>query len=352
MLRESEETFRLLVDGVRDYAIVFLDPEGHVMTWNAGAERINGYRADEIIGQSFVRFYLPQDVIAGGPSRVLRRATEQGVATDEGVRLRKDGSRFWASVAITALHDKAGRLRGFAKVTRDISDQKHAQHFMAILADTSRLLAESLDSEQILFTVTHMAVPAFADGVSIHLRDQHGEPHLALYHAASSELLAAVQELLRKHAYRVAAPSRRVMQTGRSELHPQVTEEWLRAQEADDEFLPLTRRFGIPSAMFVPIIVRGRPFAVIVFTAGHRRVYNEHDLVFAEELARRASTAMHNAELFQTAKKERQRAEEAAALRERLVAVVGHDLRNPLASISMAAQILSVPRAAGQPGAR
>ena len=97
VLRESEETFRLLVDGVRDYAIFFLDPEGHVMTWNAGAERIKGYRADEIIGQSFVRFYLPQDVIAGVPSRLLRRATEQGVATDEGVRVRKDGSRFWAS---------------------------------------------------------------------------------------------------------------------------------------------------------------------------------------------------------------------------------------------------------------
>ena len=127
VLRESEEKFRLLVDEVRDYAIFFLDPEGHVMTWNAGAERIKGYRADEIIGQSFVRFYLPEDVIAGVPSRLLRQATEQGVATDEGVRVRKDGSRFWASVVLTALHDKSGRLRGFAKVTRDITEQKHAE---------------------------------------------------------------------------------------------------------------------------------------------------------------------------------------------------------------------------------
>ena len=341
VLRESEEMFRLLVDEVRDYAIFFLDPEGHVMTWNAGAERIKGYRADEIIGQSFVRFYLPQDVIAGVPSRLLRRATEQGVATDEGVRLRKDGSRFWASVVLTALHDKSGRLRGFAKVTRDITEQKHAEQSMAILADASRLLAESLDSEQILFTITHMAVPAFADGVSIHLRDPQGEPHLALYHAANPELLAAVQELQRKGTYRVAAPSRRVMRTGRSELHPKVTPEWLLAQEADDELVPLIRRFGIPSTIYVPIILGGRPFAVIVFAAAPPRVYNEHDLVFAEELARRASTAMHNAELFHTAKKERERAEEAAALRERLVAIVGHDLRNPLSSISMAAQMLS-----------
>ena len=330
VLRESEEMFRLLVDEVRDYAIFFLDPEGHVMTWNAGAERIKGYRADEIIGQSFVRFYLPQDVVAGVPSRLLRRATEQGVATDEGVRLRKDGSRFWASVVLTALHDKSGRLRGFAKVTRDITEQKHAEQSMAILADTSRLLAESLDSEQILFTITHMAVPAFADGVSIHLRDPQGELHLGLYHAANPELLAAVQELQRKSTYRVAAPSRRVMRTGRSELHPKVTPEWILAQEADDELVPLIRRFGTPSIIYVPIILGGRPFAVIAFSAAPPRVYNEHDLVFAEELARRASTAMHNAELFHTAKKERERAEEAATLRERLVAIVGHDLRNPL----------------------
>ena len=341
MLRESEETFRLLVDGVRDYAIFFLDPEGHVMTWNAGAERIKGYRADEIIGQSFVRFYLPQDVIAGVPSRLLRRATEQGVATDEGVRVRKDGSRFWASVVLTALHDKSGRLRGFAKVTRDITEQKHAEQSMAILADASRLLAESLDSEQILFTITHMAVPAFADGVLIHLRDPQGEPRLELFHAANAELLAAVRELQRKGAFRVAAPSRRVMQTGRSELHPKLTPEWLLAQEMDDELASLIRRFGISSTIHVPIIVAGRPFAVIVFAAAGTRVYNEHDLVFAEELARRASTAMHNAELFHTAKRERERAEEAAALRERLVAIVGHDLRNPLSSISMAAQMLS-----------
>jgi PAS domain S-box-containing protein len=341
VLRESEEMFRLLVDEVRDYAIFFLDPEGHVMTWNAGAERIKGYRADEIIGQSFVRFYLPQDVIAGMPSRFLRRAIEQGVASDEGVRLRKDGSRFWASVVLTALHDKAGRLRGFAKVTRDISEQKHAEQSMAILAETSRLLGESLDSEQILFTVTQMAVPAFADAVSIIRRDPLGEPRLALYHAANSELLAAVQELQRKGAYQVSDASRRVMQTGRSELHAKATPEWFLAEGAGDGLAPLILRFGTPSIIFVPIVLGGRPFAVIAFASAPPRAYNEHDLVFAEELAGRVSTAMHNAELFHTAERERERAEEAATLRERLVAIVGHDLRNPLASISMAAETLT-----------
>jgi PAS domain S-box-containing protein len=288
VLRESEEMFRLLVDEVRDYAIIFLDPEGRVMTWNAGAERIKGYRAEEIVGQSFVRFYLPQDVVAGVPSRLMRRATEEGVATNEGLRVRKDGSRFWASVTLTALHDKSGRLRGFAKVTRDITEQKHAEQCMAILADASRVLAESLDSEQILRTVSQMAVPAFADAVSILTRDPQGEPRLGLFHAASPELLAAGEELQRK-SYSVADASRRAMRTGRSELHPNVTPEWLLAQGANEELTPHLLKFGIPSIIYVPIILGGRPFAVIAFASAPPRVYDERDLAFAEELARRAS---------------------------------------------------------------
>ena len=216
---------------------------------------------------------------------------------------------------------------------------------MALLAGASRLLAESLDAEQILFTITQMAVPAFADGTSIITRDPQGEPRLALFHSANSDLLAAGQELLRRGTYQVSEASRRVMRTGRAELHPRVTSEWFSSQGANDALTPLTLKFGVPSIIHVPIILGGRPFAVIVFASTPPRVYNEHDLVVAEELARRASTAMHNAELFQTAKRERERAEEAATLRERLVGIVGHDLRNPLSSISMAAHILSGQRA-------
>ena len=257
VLRESEERFRLLVDEVRDYAIFFLDLEGQVMTWNMGAERIKGYRADEIIGQSFVRFYVPEDLNADVPSRLLRRATEQGVATDEGLRVRKDGSRFWAYVVLTALHDKSGRLRGFAKVTRDITEQKHAERRMAILADASSVLGESLDSDQILFTITRMAVPNFADGEVIHLRDPEGEPRLGLFHATNPELLGAVRDLQVRGAYRVAAPSRRVMRTGRSELHPKLTPEWLRGQDMDHELASLILRFGISSTIHVPITMGG-----------------------------------------------------------------------------------------------
>ena len=126
-LRQSEEHFRLLVEGVTDYAIFMLDPNGYVMTWNPGAQRIKGYQADEIIGKHFTRFYPPEAVQARWPEYELQVAAEQGRFEDEGWRLRKDGSQFWANVVISALHDESGRLRGFAKLTRDLSERKRAE---------------------------------------------------------------------------------------------------------------------------------------------------------------------------------------------------------------------------------
>jgi PAS domain S-box-containing protein len=121
-LRESEERFRLLLEGVKDYAVFMLDPQGRVASWNLAAERLQGYRAEEIVGQQPARFYLPEDVQRGLPARLLARAAADGRAEDEGWRLRKDGERFWANVVVTALHDGDGRLRGFANVTRDFTE--------------------------------------------------------------------------------------------------------------------------------------------------------------------------------------------------------------------------------------
>jgi PAS domain S-box-containing protein len=126
-LRQSEERHRLMVQEVKDYAILMLDPEGRVVSWNAGAERIKGYRAEEIIGQHFSRFYLSEDLKAGKPACELKLAAEQGRIEDEGWRVKKDGSRFWANVVITALRGETGILRGFAKVTRDMTERKRSE---------------------------------------------------------------------------------------------------------------------------------------------------------------------------------------------------------------------------------
>ena len=126
-LRGSEARFRLLVEGVKDYAIIFLEPDGRVASWNPGAERMKGYRADEIIGQPFARFYTADDVAAAVPEHNLAQAAAEGHYTAEGWRLRKDGSRFWADILINAVRDATGRLQGFAKLTRDISERKRVE---------------------------------------------------------------------------------------------------------------------------------------------------------------------------------------------------------------------------------
>jgi PAS domain S-box-containing protein len=127
VLRQSEERFRLLVEGVKDYAIFMLDAGGHVSTWNLGARRIKGYETGEIVGKHFSAFYTREDVERGHPAEVLRLAAADGRYEEEGLRVRKDGSTFWANVVITALRDEAGNLRGFAKVTRDITERKEAE---------------------------------------------------------------------------------------------------------------------------------------------------------------------------------------------------------------------------------
>jgi PAS domain S-box-containing protein len=126
-LRESEEKFRLLVEGAKDYAIFMLDPNGHVISWNQGAQRIKGYSKEEIIGEHFSKFYLPEDIARGKPAEGLRIAKKEARHEAEGWRLRKDGSKFWASVVITALRDNTGELYGFSKLTRDITEWKLMQ---------------------------------------------------------------------------------------------------------------------------------------------------------------------------------------------------------------------------------
>ncbi len=126
-LLESERRYRRLIEAVVDYAIFQLDPAGNVTTWNPGAQRIKGYDPDEIIGQHFSRFYTPEDIQLGVPKLALAEAAKQGRFEAEGWRMRKDGSRFWASVVIDRITDEAGELVGFAKVTRDVTERKQAQ---------------------------------------------------------------------------------------------------------------------------------------------------------------------------------------------------------------------------------
>jgi len=320
-----------------------LDVKTQFFLADASLNRLAGGKEEETVRRfsETMRVVHPEDRarVAQGLDEAI--ATGQPFESDLRVAL-PGGEIRWFRNRGRVLFDAQGRPDAVTGAIVDVTELKYAEQSMAILADASRLLTESLDSEQILHSMTHMAVPAFADGVLIFLKDQTtSELRPAVVHAANPELLAAVRDLHHKGTLEPSPPTLRVLQTGRGEVHPKWTPDWLVAQDMNEAVASLVRRFHISSTIHVPIQAADQAVGVMIFAATGTRVYNERDLAFAEELGHRASNAMHHAQLFHDARAQRERAEEAAALRERLVAIVGHDLRNPLSAISMASQILS-----------
>ena len=152
LVRRKDLQLRSLLDGVRDYAIYLLDTEGHVTTWNPGAERAKQYKSDEIIGKHFSRFFTQEDIDRGRPAELLNLAAQRGRIEDEGWRVRKDGSRFWANVVLTAIRDETGELTGFAKVTRDFTDRKRAEE--AVMLQLSQALLANMDVRKLLSAIS------------------------------------------------------------------------------------------------------------------------------------------------------------------------------------------------------
>ena len=197
-LRASEERFRLLVGQVQDYAIIALDPQGTIETWNLGAERVKGYTADEIIGRNFSIFYTDEDRSSGLPQRLLAEARDHGRVEHTGWRVRKDGSRFWGDVVITALHDDDGNLTGYAKVTRDRTDLKNLEDaqdafYTAFNHDFRTPVAALLSYVDALRDATEEERPLFLERVetnAIRLSDMvEGLVEFAKQRAAHSSLL-------------------------------------------------------------------------------------------------------------------------------------------------------------------
>ena len=189
--RGGVDSFRLLVEGVRDYAIFGLDGAGRVSTWNAGAERIKGYREDEIVGRHFSRFYPPEAVAAGMPARLLALAARDGRVEDEGWRVRKDGSRFWANVIITAVRDHEGAVVGFAKVTRDLTERKAVEDALRRSEQTFQLLVDSIQN------------------YAVFMLDPDGR--VASWNAGAERINGYAQALFQDHAAQLDAEGKRLL---------------------------------------------------------------------------------------------------------------------------------------------
>ncbi len=163
----GEERFRLLVEGVKDYAMFMLDPEGHVISWNRGAELIKGYRAEEIMGRHFSLFYPAEALARGWPEYELRTALAEGRFEDEGWRVRKDGSLFWANVIITPLYDGTGDLRGFAKITRDLTERRRQEEILRESEERFRLLMEGVKDYAIFMLDPEGRITSWNSGAAL-----------------------------------------------------------------------------------------------------------------------------------------------------------------------------------------
>jgi len=195
-LRASEDMFRIQVESVKDYAIFTLDLQGNVLNWNMGAERLQGYRSEEIIGKHFSCFYTEKDRTAGAPEDELKKAADQGLFAEECWRIRKDGSGFWADTVITPLYDGRGNLWGFSTVTHDITERKKAEEvlsfsearYRALFRDNPTMIF-TLDTEGIILTVNPFAASQL--GYTVH--ELEGQPMLSLFH--EDDRAAVAQQL-------------------------------------------------------------------------------------------------------------------------------------------------------------
>ncbi len=288
-LRQSEASLRSIIETVQDYAIFTLDVEGLVTSWNPAAMKIKGYQPEEIIGQNFSCFYLPEDIKRGKPDQGLKIAAETGRYEDEGWRVRKDGSQFWANVVITALRDNAGKLLGYFKITRDFTTRKRAEE--ALLLEITNILLSNLDIGKLLVAVT----------ASLNQVTRHDYASLALYDPNAQKL--RLHPLNSPAGLDVNAEDDLITLDGTpaglcfSSRQP-VLVEHLNDGRFTKHARQLLGKAGIKSGCWLPLISHGRPLGVLGVGSVKDEGLARADLNLLSQVANQIALAIDNAEAF------------------------------------------------------
>jgi PAS domain S-box-containing protein len=342
--RDDSQLFRLLVQSVMDYAIFRLTPERIVETWNSGAERLKGYAASEIIGRSFESFYTPEDLAAGRPEHLLEIARTEGRVEDEGWRVRKNGTRFWADVVITALFDN-GQLVGYAKVTRDVSERRRSeeQRSMRLAAEraadrvgrlqsvTAALTAVSRPEQvaDLITSVGFAALGATGGAVAFPVPDQDSLQVVSLtsYAPQSIELH---QRIKRDDPYTLAEAWRRgqaIFIPSRDDL------------AAFPRLKPVASRSINEAWAAAPVILDRQVLAVMTLSYAEPHPFDEDERNLIMAIADVAAQAIGRAELFEIERRTRAEAEAAVHAQDEFLSIASHELRTPVAAVKATAQL-------------
>ena len=296
-LRASEERYRLLVSGIKDYAIYMLDPKGHIVTWNEGAEAIKGYTTDQVIGKHFSLFYPEETVRNRWPERELQLAEQQGRFVDEGWRIRRDGSRFWASVVITPLHDANGQLYGYSKITRDATERMQWEEKIQQLNRELRNRVEQLDESRRLIELRTVELQKLSAQL-MRVQDEERRRVARELHDELGQELAGVKMLLESDSSGTNAGAieltERSIQTVRNIsylLHPPLLDEAGLLAALTWYVQGMTKRSGIEVALEVKPIVFQRLSAEIETTV-FRIVQESLTNVYPHSVSQKASVVI------------------------------------------------------------
>ena len=338
-VRRASQVRRLLAAIVEssDDAIIGEGLDGTILSWNRAAERLFGYTADEVVGRPLA-VLVPADRLDELAGIIARLRRGQGVDHFETVRVCKDGRRVDVSLTISPIRDETNTVVGASKVARDITAARRREAELRFLAGASAALAELLDVPSTMQRVASLAVPHFADWCAVDLLGPDGSlERVAVAHADAGKV-ARARDLHRRHPPDPAAPGGvwAVLRTGTAELVPEVTDEMLAGAVTDGDHLRAIRELGLRSYIGVPLTARGQTAGVVTFAmAGSGRRFGPDDLRLAGDLARRAAVAVENARLYADLRA-------ADAQKDEFLALLGHELRNPLAPIRNALQILEL----------
>lgn len=336
--------FQSVVERVRGVAIFTLDPVGIIQSWNIGAATLTGYRRSEILGEHISTLYSEETKGHSGPAPPWKRGQRERRFAEAGWIARKDGTRVWVDVTCSELRHQDGRVTGYAVIARDRSDRNEAAEAQRRLAEerqeliieASQRLSASLDYSVTLRNVVDSMVPRFADWCVIAALDGEEIHWVAARHAdpAKDHRLGEILDRRQPHEPDAPVGLHRALVSGEPELVRNVSEQWLRGAVRTDATLHIVQELGARSAIFVPLVARGRTLGAIGFVSSDSgRCYGDTDFEFAKEIAGRAALFVDNARLFQAE-------QQAVRMRDEVLSIVAHDLRNPLGRILMGADLL------------